>query len=221
MKLTKSIEDYLKAIYYLTVDVSDQETGTNNLAEYLSVSPASVSSMLKKLKDLKLVDYQKYGKLSLTVKGEELSLSLIRNHRLWETFLFEHLNFSWDEVHEVAHQLEHIKSPKLIKELDRFLGYPKIDPHGDVIPDQKGNMEPQFKVLLSEIPEKSTCKLISVKDNSAAFLKYVTQLELKLGIEIFVEEIREFDGSRLIGYEGKKENVSRLFSENVYVKLLK
>lgn len=220
MKLTKNIEDYLKAIYYLTVDESDKRTGTNNLADYLAVSPASASSMIKKLKDLKLVDYQKYGKLTLTEEGEELSINLIRNHRLWETFLFEHMNFSWDEVHDVAHQLEHIKSPKLIKELDRFLGYPKIDPHGDVIPDHEGNIEPQSKVLLSEIPEKSACKLISVKDNSASFLKYVTQLKLKLGVEIFVEEIRDFDGSRLISFQGKKENVSKLFSENVYVKLV-
>jgi DtxR family Mn-dependent transcriptional regulator len=130
------------------------------------------------------------------------------------------MNFSWDEVHEVAHQLEHINSPKLIKELDNFLGNPKTDPHGDVIPDEDGDFVTPIKKSLAELGAGNLCRLVSVKDNSAVFLKYVTQLGLALSSEIKVEEIREFDGSMLISYDGKNENVSKMFAESVYVEIL-
>ena len=150
MKLTSSIEDYLKAIFHLCSESPDQKAGTNQLAEFLQLSPASVSVMLRKLKQKQLVDYRKYGKISLTEEGYIEAVKLIRKHRLWETFLFRHMNFSWDEVHEVAHQLEHIKSDKLVEELDSFLGHPKSDPHGHVIPDAKGNFQGISRKLLSE-----------------------------------------------------------------------
>ncbi len=125
MNITKNIEDYLKAIFNLVNESIDGRIGTNQLADYLELSPASVSSMLRKLKTENLVKYEKYGKLELSNKGNNLAIQLVRKHRLWETFLNKYMNFSWDEVHEVAHQLEHVKSPKLIKELDAFLGFPK------------------------------------------------------------------------------------------------
>ena len=220
MNITKNIEDYLKAIFYLTQEFDFEKVGTNQLAEYLGLSPASVSVMIKKMKDKKLVDYQKYSKVSLTDSGHNIALRLVRKHRLWETFLYSHMNFSWDEVHEVAHQLEHIHSPKLIRELDNFLGNPKRDPHGDVIPDEDGNFIIPTKKSLSELKAGDLCRLVSVKDNSAAFLKYVTQLGLALSSEIRIKEIREFDGSMLISYDGKNENVSNMFAESIYVELL-
>jgi len=220
MNITRNVEDYLKAIFYLTQEFDYEKVGTNQLAENLGLSPASVSVMIKKMKDKDLVDYEKYGKIALTEPGQIIALRLVRKHRLWETFLHQHMNFSWDEVHEVAHQLEHINSPKLIRELDNFLGNPKTDPHGDIIPDEDGNFVVPIKQSLAELQAGSLCKLVSVKDNSAVFLKYVTQLGLALSSEIKVEEIREFDGSMLISYDGKKENISKMFAESIYVETL-
>jgi len=220
MNITRNVEDYLKAIFYLTQEFDYEKVGTNQLAENLGLSPASVSVMIKKMKDKDLVDYEKYGKIALTEPGQIIALRLVRKHRLWETFLHQHMNFSWDEVHEVAHQLEHINSPKLIRELDNFLGNPKTDPHGDIIPDEDGNFVVPIKQSLAELQAGSLCRLVSVKDNSAVFLKYVTQLGLALSSEIKVEEIREFDGSMLISYDGKKENISKMFAESIYVETL-
>ena len=126
MKLTSSTEDYLKAIFHLSVETDRNRVGTNQLAEYMGISPASVSVMLKKLREQDFVDYEKYGKIELTEKGYNIAVDLIRKHRLWETFLYRHMNFSWDEVHEVAHELEHIQSSKLIVELDNFLEFPEL-----------------------------------------------------------------------------------------------
>ena len=220
MNITKSTEDYLKAIFNLTHEGDVKKLGTNQLADNLGLSPASVSVMIKKMKDKQLVDYERYGKIELTKSGHEIALKLIRKHRLWETFLHEHMNFSWDEVHEVAHQLEHIRSPKLIRELDNFLGNPKRDPHGDAIPDEQGQFVVEEKRPLSGLLAGDVCRLVSVKDNSAVFLKYVTQLGLALSSEIEILEIREFDASMLISYDGKKENVSKKFAESIYIEKL-
>jgi len=220
MRLTKSVEDYLKAIFKIVNETKNAKVGTNQLAEYLNITPASASNMLRKLKANKLVTYQKYGKLNLTKKGEVIAVRLLRKHRLWETFLYEQMNFSWDEVHEVAHQLEHIESSKLISELDKFLNYPTHDPHGDVIPKEDGRYTKTYKITLSEVKESQACTLVSVKDNSAKFLKYVTQIGLALSSEIKILEIRDFDHSMLISFDNKTENVSRKFAENVFVELI-
>ncbi len=217
MDLTKNIEDYLKAIFSIASLNNTSKVGTNELAEYLGLSPASVSSMLKKMKAKSLVHYEKYSKLELTPHGEDLAIYLVRKHRLWETFLCEHLNFSWDEVHDVAHQLEHVQSKKLIRELDHFLGYPKRDPHGDIIPNAQGDFMPESKELLSSLNIGDSCKLVSVKDSSVAFLKYVTQIGLALSSEILIKEIREFDDSMLIAFDNKVENVSKQFADNIFV----
>lgn len=218
--ISSSVEDYLKAIFQLSSEDEEKKAGTNQLAEYLGIKPASVSVMLKKLRTRELVSYEKYGRIGLTAKGWDIAVELIRRHRLWETFLYEKLNFSWDEVHEVAHDLEHIQSDKLIKELDKHLGYPSHDPHGHVIPDEKGNFNKDERVLLFNLKQGQKCKLVSVRDSSAEFLKYVTQLGLALSTEIEVKEIREFDGSLLLTYDDRKESVSQKFAENIFVKIL-
>lgn len=217
MKLTKNEEDYLKALFHLIGESEEATASTTGLADYLGVSPSSVNNMLKKLKLKELVDYRKYGKLELTAAGKQQAVLLIRKHRLWETFLYKYMNFSWDEVHEVAEQLEHIKSAKLIKELDRFMGFPKQDPHGDYIPDESGSFKNVQKTTLSELKAGEQCRLVSVKDNSAAFLRYVTELGLALSSRILVEEVREFDGSLSISFNDVRENVSRHFAEHIYV----
>ncbi len=137
--LSYTEENYLKGIFKLTIEMADKtEAGTNEIANHLGIKPASANDMLKKLKDKKLIQYERYGKSSLTKEGKKLAIEIVRKHRLWESFLFEKLAFNWDEVHEVAEQLEHIQSKKLIDKLDQFLNYPSTDPHGDPIPNAKG-----------------------------------------------------------------------------------
>lgn len=142
--LSYTEENYLKGLFKLTIELGDkEEAGTNEIAAHLGVKPASVNDMLKKLKDKKLIQYERYGKSSLTKEGKKRAIEIVRKHRLWETFLHEKLAFNWDEVHEVAEQLEHIQSKKLIDKLDQFLEYPSIDPHGDPIPNAKGEWPPK------------------------------------------------------------------------------
>ena len=216
LELAKYEEDYLKALFHLSVE-RGTTAGTNELADYLGVSPASVNGMLKKLKAKSLVKHEKYAKPSLTRKGKQVAVNLIRKHRLWETFLYEKMNFTWDEVHDVAEQLEHIRSDKLVVELDKFLGFPRVDPHGDAIPDAKGNYTPVQKRTLAEMPVGTTCRLIGVKDGSVAFLKFVTKIGLELSSSISVIEKQEFDESLTIEFADKQVNVSRKFAENVFV----
>ena len=220
MQLSKNEEDYIKALFSLTVESRHKNVGTNRLAEYLNLSPASVNSMLKKLKLKLLVDYQKYGKLQLTDSGKKIALTMLRKHRLWETFLCNHLNFDWDEVHEIAEQLEHINSTKLIDELDKFLDFPKKDPHGANIPRLNENYTPATILKLSEIKKGNICKLIKVEDNSAAFLKYFKKIGLTLNTEIEVVDCFEFDNSFVIKYNAQQETVSNKFAENIFVELL-
>lgn len=216
--ISQTEENYLKALFKLTNEITEKsEAGTNELAAYLNVKPATANDMLKKLKEKELVAYEKYGKISLTKAGKKLAVSVVRKHRLWETFLYEKLEFTWDEVHEVAEQLEHIKSPKLIEQLEKFLGYPQSDPHGDPIPDSKGEIKLVARKTLSEVAVKKTCKLIAVKDNSASFLQYVVKLGLGLSSKIKVLSRQEFDGSMEIEVNGVCSSVSKKVAENLFV----
>jgi DtxR family Mn-dependent transcriptional regulator len=216
--LTNTEENYLKALLHLMLQSGNNETGTNKLAEHLGIKPATVNDMLKKLKTKKLVMYEKYGKIKLSKDGRKQALLVIRKHRLWETFLYEKLQFSWDEIHEVAEQLEHIQSEKLIEKLEKFLGYPQADPHGDPIPDAKGEMKTYQKTSLLEIPVGSICQLVAVKDNSAMFLQYVSELGIGLKTKIKIISKMDFDGSLRIEVNRKQHNVSQKFAENLLVK---
>ncbi len=152
-------ENYLKALLHLTFeDIQKHEIGTNDLAGYLDVKPATATDMLKKLKLKQLIDYEKYGKITLTNDGKKNAIQILRKHRLWETFLCDKLQFSWDEVHEVAEQLEHIQSQKLVDKLEEFFDYPQFDPHGDAIPNAKGELKIPYKKTLADIDEGKTCK---------------------------------------------------------------
>lgn len=216
--LTYTEENYLKAILRLSsTDPEIMEVGTNTLASSLAVKPATASDMLKKLKEKKLITYEKYGKISLTRAGRTFAVQIIRKHRLWETFLSEKLGFSWDEVHEVAEQLEHIQSDKLINSLDKFLGYPKFDPHGDAIPNAKGEMKKIHKKTLAEAGAGVSCKMTGVKDNTSTFLQYVEKTGLKLNSQIKVLSKQTFDKLIEIEVNKKVVTVSEKFAENIYV----
>lgn len=216
-QITKKEEDYLKGLMYLIWQHPDDKIGTNQLADVVGVAPATANSMLKKLKEKKWVNYKKYGSLSLTKEGKMIAIHLIRKHRLWETFLYEVLDFKWDEVHEVAEQLEHIHSEKLIAKLDEFLGKPTLDPHGDPIPDEKGNIPVIVKKTLSKMEEGMHCKIISVLDNSAVFLQYVSELGMNLKTKIYIKSKQEFDNSMEIQVNDVVHRVSEKFTENVFV----
>ena len=217
MNLSYTEENYLKCIFKIGSENEMQEAGTNALAEYLSVKPASVNEMAKKLKEKKLVDYEKYGKIKLTKSGNEHVIDIIRKHRLWETFLYEKLEFRCYEVHKIAEELEQINSKKLIDRLDRFLNFPEYDPHGDPIPNEKGVLKKQSKTTLSQIEVGETCKMVAVKDNSSSFLQYVLELGLGLNNKIKIISREEFDHQTTIEINGEVKIVSLKFTENIFV----
>lgn len=218
--LSYTEENYLKALLKLSFQNEDKpEAGTNEMAAYLGVKPATATDMLKKLKEKELVTYKKYGKILLTETGKQNGIAILRKHRLWETFLYEKLDFSWDEVHEVAEQLEHIQSAKLVDKLEEFLNFPEFDPHGDPIPKANGEIPTIDKVLLSELKENDLCKVVAVKDTSTVFLQYLEKLCITIGTPIKVLERIDFDGSLSIQIAGKEaRNVSMKFAESLFVK---
>jgi len=217
--MTFSEENYLKTIYHLTI-VSDSEVSTNAIAEKMETKASSVTDMLKKLAEKDLVNYKKYQGVSLTDSGKLSAKMIVRKHRLWEVFLVEKLDFSWDEVHDIAEQLEHIKSEKLINKLDDFLGNPTEDPHGDPIPDANGQIVKIEKQLLSEfaLNKKGIC--VGVKDTSSEFLKYLDKQQIALGSSIEVLSKETFDASLKIKVDNKELTVSNKIAGNLYVKLL-
>lgn len=215
--LSYTEENYLKALLKITLESGNQEAGTNELALLLVVKPATVTDMLKKLKEKKLITYEKYGKITLTLEGRKNAIEVLRKHRLWETFLYQKLDFTWDEVHEVAEQLEHIKSAKLIDKLDKFLDYPEFDPHGDPIPNTEGEFKVHFKKTLSEVKPGMSCKMVAVKDNSTPFLKYVVSVGLGLNNSIKVLSKQEYDEMLVIEVNEKISTVSQKFAENIFI----
>jgi DtxR family Mn-dependent transcriptional regulator len=216
--MTFSEENYLKTIYHLTI-ISDSEISTNAIAEKMETKASSVTDMLKKLAEKDLVNYKKYQGVSLTEKGKLSAKMIVRKHRLWEVFLVEKLDFSWDEVHDIAEQLEHIKSEKLINKLDDFLGNPTEDPHGDPIPDVNGRIIKIEKQLLSELHEKQIGICVGVKDTSSEFLKYLDKQGIALGSKIEIIAKESFDLSLKIKVDDKELTISNKIASNLFVKL--
>jgi DtxR family Mn-dependent transcriptional regulator len=217
---TLSEENYLKAIYHLGA-VSEKGISTNAIAKSLETKASSVTDMLKKLSDKNVIVYKKYQGVTLTDFGKKTAANIVRKHRLWEVFLVEKLNFSWDEVHEVAEQLEHIKSPKLINELDAFLGFPKQDPHGDPIPDKNGNLQVIEKSLLSTLNTNEVGICVGVNDSSSEFLQFLDKQGIALGQQIGVIEKEPFDGSLTIKIKNKKLSISHKIATNLYIQKIK
>jgi DtxR family transcriptional regulator, Mn-dependent transcriptional regulator len=188
-------ENYLKIIYLLCERNSGNEVSTNDLAEQTQTKAASVSDMLRKLAEKNLINYRKYQGVTLTQEGQRIALNIIRKHRLWEVFLVNKLGFGWDEIHDIAEQLEHIESAELTNRLDNFLGNPKYDPHGDPIPNSQGLMPSAASLRLSEVTLNKEVIMTGVAVHSPAFLQHLDKLQIKLGSTLNVVEVNDFDKS--------------------------
>jgi len=214
-----SEENYLKAIFHLENSYKSG-VSTNALAEEMQTKASSVTDMIKRLSDKNLVNYKKYQGVKLSEPGRNAAIGVIRKHRLWEVFLVDKLNFNWDEVHEIAEQLEHIKSEKLTNQLDKFLEYPKRDPHGDPIPDAQGNFAVANRILLSDLGKGETGICVGVKDSSTEFLQYLDKNKISLGKKIKVTEKEEFDQSMVIVIDQNELRISNQISTNLFIKTL-
>ncbi|SDG71476.1 metal-dependent transcriptional regulator [Winogradskyella thalassocola] len=215
--ITLTEENYIKAIYHLSSN-GEKTVNTNAIASAMQTKASSVTDMIKKLSEKNYADYKKYQGVTLTSEGKRVAINIIRKHRLWEVFLVEKLNFSWDEVHEVAEHLEHIKSDKLIDELDAFLEFPTYDPHGDPIPDKEGNFKHIEKIVLAKAEVGSTYKCVGVDDTSSKFLKYLDSNHIALGTIITVKHKEPFDNSIKIALEHSEIVVSQSVAKNLYLK---
>ncbi len=214
--LTFSEENYLKTIFHLE-QIHSNGVSTNALSKEMETKASSVTDMIKKLSEKKLINYKKYKGFKLSQFGMETAIAIIRKHRLWEVFLVEKLNFSWDEVHEVAEQLEHIKSEKLTNKLDAFLAYPKIDPHGDPIPNKDGNFPKISKMLFSECQVGDEGTFIGVKDSSSIFLQFLDKNNIYLNAKVKIIQKEAFDLSLKIEINNNTIMVSHKTASNLYL----
>lgn len=214
---TLSEENYLKCIYNLEKE-GLRKISPTAISTALNNNPASVVDMIKKLGEKALLDYDKTTGVLLTPKGRAIAISIVRKHRLWEAFLLEKLGYGWDEVHDIAEQLEHVYHPDLADRLDAFLGYPQYDPHGDPIPKANGETATTYKTLLAEIATGSSGQVVAVKDTSVNFLQYLKKLDIGIGTSITVLEKIPFDNSLVLQIAGgNKASVSKIFAESVVV----
>ena len=217
VNFSTSEENHIKTIFHLQQKA--ETVTTNELAEGLHTKPASVTDMLKKLKAKKIVHYQPYQGFRLTAEGEKQALSIIRRHRLWEYFLSEKLNFKWDEVHEVAEDLEHVSSSKLIERLDEFLGFPKFDPHGDPIPDNLGRVEISHQQILTGTPLNKIVAVSQIKNQTPALLDMLKHQQIQIGTKLEIKKRFPFDNSLEIKIRNKPAfTMSEQQAQNIFVK---
>ncbi len=215
---SQSEENYIKAIYSLA-EAGNENVSTNLLAERMNTRASSVTDMIRRLAEKELLDYRKYQGCRLTVAGNELALQILRKHRLWESFLVEKLHFGWEEVHEVAEQLEHIQSVKLVNRLDALLHYPEFDPHGDPIPDVNGKMRRhEQSVLLHRLRDNEEGIVVGVEDGSPDFFDFLKRYDINLGVHIRVLETFPFDSSLRVELNGQEVNLSERVARKILVK---
>ncbi len=212
-------ENYLKSIYHLSV-IDGETVSTNSIAAATHTKAASVTDMLKKLADKKLIHYAKYQGVSLTDTGKQIAIAIVRKHRLWEFFLVEKLNFKWDEVHELAEELEHITSAELVDRLDKFLDYPKYDPHGDPIPDNNGRFKQAELKPISALEVNTVGIIMGVREHAPAFLQHLEKIGLTIGNQIQLTEIADYDHSVTLNLNNNKTiNISRDVAKNILVSI--
>ncbi len=214
-------ENYLKTIYALEKEFGNEGVSTNLIAGKIKTKASSVTDMLKKLANKELVVYKKYQGVYLTELGRLSALKVIRKHRLWECFLVQKLQFNWDEVHDIAEQLEHVKSELLINKLDAFLRYPKLDPHGDPIPDSQGRVMLNKTLSIADMKIGTAGTFVGVKDSSSTFLKYLNKKNLALGDKIRVIDIEPFDNSYHIETKTHRLVITTNVAENLCLKNVK
>lgn len=216
--ISQTEENYLKAIFKVA-EKEGSPVSTNAISAEMNTSAASVTDMLKRLAEKDLIFYERYKGVTLTVAGNGLATGLVRKHRLWEVFLVDKLGFAWDEVHEMAEQLEHIQSPELIERLDKYLGRPQFDPHGDPIPDAQGRFTFRQQIPLAELGEHEKGVVVGVGDHSVAFLQYLDRLALVLGVNVEVVEKFAYDDSAKIKLDnGLELIVSNKVCQHLFVK---
>lgn len=216
--MTYSEENYIKTIYHLSL-ITPEGASTSAIAQAMNTKPSSVTDMMQKLAEKDMVSYIKYQGVLLTEKGLSIALNIVRKHRLWEVFLVNKLQFSWDEVHDVAEQLEHIQSEKLINNLDRFLDFPEEDPHGDPIPKQDGSFSNIKRTLLAEAPVEVKLVCVGVKDTSTSFLQYLNKQKIALGTEFTILEKESYDNSLKLHFNNQTQIVSHAIANNIFVKV--
>jgi len=217
--LTSAEENYIKNIYHL-----QQQAGcvtTNELAAVLHARPASITDMLKKLKTKKLLNYEPYKEFNLTPHGKKMALNIVRKHRLWEYFLVDKLQFGWDEVHEVAEELEHVTSKKLVEKLDAYLNYPRFDPHGDPIPDSNGKMSQQQQVNLASLEFNRPAEVSSVGNQSTELLELLKHKNIHIGTILEIKKRFGFDNSVEIKVKNQPAiTISEQLARSLFVKLI-
>lgn len=216
MKLSESEENYIKSIYNLQENT--EMVNTNSLATFLDTSAASITDMLKKLQSKKLLEYKRYHGFRLNNAGNKQALKIIRRHRLWEYFLVAKLGMEWEKVHDIAEELEHVSSAELISRLDDFLDNPKIDPHGDPIPDDKGIMPVLHQISLKDLPVKQNAVVSSVSNQSPQMMEMLNHYGIKVGSAIRVLKHFVFDGSLQVRIAKQPECViSGMAAQNIFV----
>lgn len=208
-------ENYLKAIFHLSP--GGESVSTNQIAASLNTRAASVTDMLKKLADKSLINYVPYQGVNLTPEGQKIAVQIIRKHRLWEYFLVEKLSFKWDEVHEVAEELEHISSIELVNRLDDFMGHPKFDPHGDPIPDRNGNIRANDLIPVSSLSDGDCGVVSGVRDHSVNYLKYLEKNCLTIGQHVKMIERNDYDHSVVLQLDNKRVQISREAANNLLI----
>ena len=211
-------ENYLKVIYHLSLS-NDGLITTNAIAEKVQTKAASVTDMMRKLGEKKLLNYQKYQGVTLTEAGKAVAINIVRKHRLWEVFLVEKLHFKWDEVHDIAEELEHINSSELVERLNEYLKFPTNDPHGDPIPDKNGKFGNEVFIKLSKLEPQQQGIIMGVSEHSSPFLKHLEKLQLTLGKKVQVVDTIDFDGSVELILDNKKINVSREVAKHLLIKI--
>ena len=211
-----SEENYLKSIYQL--ELSYSKVSTNLLAEKLNARPASITDMMKKLSAKKLLHYKPYYGFHLTTEGKKIAIGVIRRHRLWEYFLAQKLGFDWNEVHNLAEELEHVSSKKLIDKLDEYLGFPEHDPHGDPIPDSRGRIKTIDKIPLSELPENQAAEICQVSIQSEEMLDILKHKQIEIGTKVIIKKRFPFDGSLEIRTRQFTFSISQDLTMSLYVK---
>ncbi|WP_421751447.1 metal-dependent transcriptional regulator [Croceimicrobium sp.] len=216
MEISLTEENYLKAIFFIS-GMEGNLVNTNAIAERLDTKAATVTDMLRKLKQKELIHYQPYKGSRLSEEGQVLAIRILRKHRLWETFLVEKLGFGWEEVHEIAEQLEHVRSQKLTERLSQYLGNPQFDPHGDPIPDERGVFPMRENLTLDKASAGEQVLVKGVKDSSPDFLSYVAKLGIRLGDEMQVIQIEPFDSSVLVSHQGLEFRLSAMACSNIYI----
>lgn len=210
-------ENYLKALFTLSIDRA--EVSINDLSKHLAIKMPTATSMMKKLAAKDLVHYASYKPLKLTEKGKKDAALIIRKHRLTEMYLVEKMGFGWEEVHNIAEQLEHIQSPELFAKMDELLGFPKIDPHGSPIPDTNGQIIPQQHIKLSDCKIGDQAVIVAVINSSDEFLKYLNAKTISLGTTICIKKIEPFDKSVLVSYDQHEaETLSHTVCERLLIK---